>query len=306
MSSFYELSQDVQRRFPAHGWAESESGLRHLRMPILQLYGMSSPKYQLYVDRNLAGTWLQFRSPFRTLRHLSIALRDLHGEIVTAAAIHQGGWFSREASDERNVAINRLIESTERSEILLIAILILLRRLPDDIFRASGPILFEKWGSAPQDLKGAIAKAKEGSLKRLNPICDLERLVTLLTNPLNWYEGLRSNQGIRDIITHYPHTLYVSASGIGLPDGSEISWKVNAQLSTWNEHNGLKVIDIVPQLIECVAGACDFMSEFCSCVGADTNYNDNVGVLRLTGNDADVIGFWPPISGSTAPFPMSG
>ena len=78
---YYDLAQEAQNHFPAHGWIAGCSGIKHLRLPILRLYQHGQPTYKRFIENDLGGMWLQCRSPYRTLRQLAIVLRDLQAEI---------------------------------------------------------------------------------------------------------------------------------------------------------------------------------------------------------------------------------
>ena len=77
---YHDLTQEAQNHFPAHGWVTGCTGFKHLRLPILRLYQLGQPTYERFIENNLGGMWLQGRSPYRTLRQLAIALRDLHAD----------------------------------------------------------------------------------------------------------------------------------------------------------------------------------------------------------------------------------
>lgn len=107
----------------------------------------------------------------------------------------------------------RLYEGLDRLAVLLIAAFALLRRLADDLIDASRPLLFEKWQSAPRQLETSIAANRKGELTNFDPICRFDILQDLIANKTAWFEALRQEDGLRDILIHQPHYISVSPAG---------------------------------------------------------------------------------------------
>jgi hypothetical protein len=300
---YFSLTPEAEKHFPSHGWLRGYNGVRHLRLPVLRLYQCGQPTYDRFVENEISGMWLQFRSPFRTLRQLAIGLRDLHRESREMLSLSQEDWFSREPSIERDNACTQRREVGERIEILLIAVLVLLRRLGDELMDASRPFLFKDWKSAPQKLTSAVSKARDGTLARTKPICDFDILSDALLNHTGWLDQLRRNNGIRDIVVHQAHVLSVGSQGSKRSDDTEFQWRVSAQLATLAPgvpHN----IDLFPALADCIAGVCRFMDRLYCCATPLDQYQKG-DLLFLTGSDNDVVGFWPPIHEEKTDFPMT-
>ena len=161
-----KLSEWAKDRFPAHGWMESRFARKQLRLPVLRLYQHGSPHFKRYLDQQIAGVWLQHHAPYGSLRQLAVTLRDLHAEVRAMIPRLHSEWPNRPPSDERDQALTNLHEGTERSEILLIAAFVLLRRLADQLIDATRPLLFRDWQSAPRQLKTAISAARADSLRK--------------------------------------------------------------------------------------------------------------------------------------------
>ena len=174
---------------------------------------------------------------------------------------------------------------------LLIAIFVLLRRLADQLIDASRPILFDKWQSAPRALKTAISMAQSDSLSSLGIRGSLSLLQEALLHRTGWFEQLRKDEGIRDILVHKDHILHVGGHGSKAPTDAATNWRVSAQL-TRRRGSELVTIELFDVLRECLRGACDFMEQLCRSVGMAGGYGRG-DYLFLTGADSDVVGFWP-------------
>jgi hypothetical protein len=120
MPEFFDLPPGAKNYFPSHGWIEGATGLRHLRLPILRVFQQTHPVYARFEEHGLAGVWLQTRSPFRTLRQLGVALRDLHAELRLLLTLADEEWLDKEVGDARNRALTRQCEGLERCEVLLV------------------------------------------------------------------------------------------------------------------------------------------------------------------------------------------
>ena len=294
MADFFALEPATQALFPKHGWTKNTQGVRQLRLPLLRLYQPTLPQYEVYSRLGLAGTWLQVRSPYSSIRQLSVALRDLHQVIESVHQIAKGNWFDKAPSPERDDALTRERECIERTEILLIAAFVLLRRLADQLMDATRPLLFENWQSAPRAMKTAIALARSGSLLKLKPRCDADRLTAILQHEVQWFEDLRQDDGIRDILVHKEHLLQVGTPGCRSEGDEDWTWSVTAQLVRIGPQ-GVRPVDVLPVLRRCLQGACAFMEGLLSVtrIGSDYERGD---LLFLTGHDTDVTGFWPAIN----------
>jgi hypothetical protein len=121
---------------------------------VQRLYQHGEPTRKYFVNNKIGGVWLQMHSPTRTLRHLSVCLRDLHREVREILPLHEN-WFDAPVSTTRDKMLTRQSEGLERLAILLIAAFALLRRLADELIDASRPFLFEHWHSAPKTMKKA-------------------------------------------------------------------------------------------------------------------------------------------------------
>jgi hypothetical protein len=138
----FDLNESTNAFFPSHGWASGSSGVRGLRLPVMRLYQFGSPFYSRFVERELAGLWLQTRSPTRTLRALAVCLRDFHREVRDLVK-HDHLWSGPD-TDPTGSELSRRLDGLGRIEVLLLT---LLRRLADELIDASRPLLFRKWGS---------------------------------------------------------------------------------------------------------------------------------------------------------------
>jgi hypothetical protein len=231
-------------------------------LPLLRLYQLEQPHRRRFETLRLAGAWLQARSPYATLRMLAITLRDLNVEISIVQQTAEDGWWDRAPSEERDRTLTREREAIERAEELLLAAFVLLRRLADQIADATRPLLFSDWQSAPQKMSRAIAAARTASLAKLHPLCDLGLLEQALVGQTQWFEALRQEEGIRDILVHKDHTFSVSALGTRDPGDAHIAWKVTADV---RRLQGGKVwhLDALPAMHECMRGLCEFMETIC-------------------------------------------
>jgi hypothetical protein len=291
MNGLFDVSLKTDAAFPRHGWVESTSGARLLRLPVMRLYQFGEPTFDAYAANGLGGMWLQCRSPYMSLRQLAIALRELHAEVTVLTPTLDQEWMQRPPSQERDAAGTRYQEGAERVEVLLIAVFVLLRRLADQLIDASRPVLFEKWQSAPRALKTAISMAQSDSLSALGPRVSLGLLNEALLHRTGWFEQLRKDEGIRDILVHKDHILLVSGQGSRAPTDSKTNWRVSAQL-TRRRGSEVVTIELFDVLRECLRGACDFMEQLCLSVGMVSGYKRG-DWLFLTGVDSDTVGFWP-------------
>jgi len=277
-------------------------------LPVLRLYHLGTPTYKKIEDKNAAGVWLQLRAPFRTIRLLAVALRDLHREVRDLMPVIESQWLDRPPSEERDAALNGLQEGLERIQVSLVAVLVLLRRVPDDLIHASAPFLFEHLASAPRDLKKAIKAAQKGTLAELGPICDLDVLTPTLLEAADWLSRLRhedgeSADGARDIVVHDEHILQVGPSGTGFPeDEGKIVWKIDATLVRIKKEQ-FTHIDLFETVRDCLDGLCKFMEGLYKSATPLTDY-ERGDVVFLSGHDNDIVGFWPPIAGGCSTFPL--
>lgn len=206
-------------------------------------------------------------------------------------------FFDKEPSPARDEAFNRQHEALEHSEVLLIAVFTLLRRLADDLMYGLRPILFEHWRDAPRGLPRMIKLAQSGGLSRLKPYCDVDALVRVMNNQTEWLRLLRDKGGIRDILVHQPHMISMSVSG-SRPENSEHAiWGVHASLAILTS-NGIQTRSILPVLKTCIADVCAFMASLTQLVGGITSYGCG-DRIALCGPDNSVVGFWPSIRGGT-------
>ena len=303
MARFWDLPPEANEHFPVHGSIISPTGIRLLRLPVMRLYQHGQPTDRHFMKNKISGVWRQYRSPNRTLRQLAVCLRDLHREIreITplTGLLHENGTDN----NKRDRDLTRHKEGLERSEVFLIAAFVLLRRLADELIDTSRPFLFEHWKSAPRMMKVAVSSARDDKLKLLNPICDVDVLTKALLEHTSWLDRLRDVGGIRDILAHRPHYLQLGAHGLRNPDETSINWRITALLSQWNRGKGFRHIDLFPALIECIDDVCIFMEHLCISVGLDNGYQQG-DYLMLSGQDNDIVGFWPPIQGTRTEFPL--
>lgn len=234
---------------------------------------------------------------------MAVCLRDLHREIREIAPLADSFRDNGIDKNKKNQNLTRHMEGLERSEVLLIAAFVLLRRLADELINSSRPFLFEHWKSAPREMKRAVLSARDDKLKHLNPICDLDVLTEALLKHTSWLDRLRDVEGIRDILAHRPHILQVSAHGSGKPDEASINWRITAHLHQGTPGNDFRHIDLFSALIECIDDACIFMEHLCISVGLGDGYQQG-DYLMLTGQDNDIVGFWPPVQGTRTEFPL--
>jgi len=209
MSDFYSLPESVKAQFPRHGWTRNDSGFRQLRLPLLRVYQFETPHYEIYNANGPAGIWLQCHSPSASIRMLAVCLRDLSAEFRVILPAEEVLWSSGPVSEERNRVLTRYHEALDRSEVLIMSAFVLLRRLADQIVDATRPLLFEDWKSAPRQMKTAVTMAKSGRLRELKARCNPQRLIDALVNRTAWFEALRQDDGVRDILVHKEHYLSV-------------------------------------------------------------------------------------------------
>lgn len=293
MKNILEIPEEAQTYFPAHGWVMGSSGVRLLRLPILRVFQHMHKAYIRYQELGIAGSWLQANSPFRTLRLLAIGLRDLHYELRLLDPILHQDWYDKPPSEARNHALTDQRERFERCEVLLISVFTLLRRLADDLMGALRPLLFDHVDSAPRELTTAIQLAQNGKILKAGPRYEPEVLIDILLNETDWLGKLRKENGIRDTLTHRPHQLSVGATGSSNASSAKIDWRVFAQVVVQTK-TGIQATDIFPLLIDCIEGACSFMTSITRLIGGMERY-ENADWMVVMGNDADLIGFWPEI-----------
>jgi hypothetical protein len=302
MPDFHELKPSSRDLFPCHGWIEGVTGFRFLRLPILRLFQYGHPTYTRFEANNLAGIWLQTRSPYRTLRHLAVALRDLHAELRLLTKIANEEWLEKKPSDERDRSLTRQREGNERCEVLLISIFILLRRLADDITDSLRPVLFKNWRSAPSQFKKFVKLAESGDITNLGPYYDAELLSKVFLTHGEWLQRLRKQDGIRDTLVHWPHYMTTNPSGIKPKDVDKFAWHISAALVVQTP-DGPRAKQILPMLLQCLSEACDFMTALMIIIEPRGEYARTDDIF-VTGLDNDAIGFWPSIEKEKLNFPL--
>lgn len=228
-----------------------------------------------------------------TMRHFALALRELH-KLIRIGSTHVG------LNDKDNQG---RIESYEASSLVPLFVdlsFIYVRRIADLFAMSSRYVLFKKAGSAPtkyKNLRSHIANDK--SLSRLAPICNTELLKRAFAYHSGWLDRLRNStddcgtaqKGIRDIMEHYATTVSVSHSKAG--DGP---WRMVVDLGHRSETHSYRP-DLIQTLKESIREIASLWTEVCAAAGlqkAEIPWGAPYGdVLMLTGNDDDIIGFWP-------------
>ncbi|HRP76021.1 MAG TPA: hypothetical protein PKZ27_10495 [Rhodocyclaceae bacterium] len=205
----------------------------------------------------------------------------------------EGDWASGPESQERDRVLTQCHEAHEKSEVLLISAFVLLRRLADQLIDATRPLLFEDWQSAPRQMKTAVSLARSGRLFDLKPRCKVDRLADALLRRTAWFDALRQDDGVRDILIHKEHSFSVGSQGTKPIEADAFSWRVTADLMR-KRRGELVSVDVLPILRTCLEGLCDFMEEVYLSLNADGEYAKGDAVF-LTGNDEDVTAFWPEL-----------
>lgn len=293
----------TNEHFPAHGSMIALTGFRGLHLPVIRLYSMGNPTYRHFESYKKSGRWLQFRSPFRTLRLLAICLRDLHREIREITPLFNGFEDLGTINHKQGLEFTRYLQGLERSEVFLIAAFTLLRRLGDELIDTSRIFLFKDWERAANSMIDACKDARNNRLRKLNPICNVDVLTNALSYHTRWFERLTRDGGIRNILIHRPHILQVNSGATQAPDELSRRWRVAASLVYENSDNKMMVLDIFSALVECVEGVCKFMECLCISVNLVDGYQRD-DHLFLSGEDNDIVGFWPPIGALRTEFPL--
>lgn len=293
VTDFFSLPTETSDLFPRHGWVRNSAGVGQLRLPLLRLYEAEEPYYGTYCRKQVMGVWLQSRNPKASIRMLAVCLRDLNVEFrAILKYVEAGGLGCPDNFESRQIA-TRYYEALHRSELLIFSAFVLLRRLADQIMDATRPLLFEHWKSSPKQMKTAIKAAKEGTLSAHAPSCDVERLTRALIERTQWFEDLRNDGGVRDILVHKEHIFLIGAHGEKSVIDGDFSWRVYADLT--QERSGvLASVDVVTILRRCLLGLCDFMEEICLSVAVAGDFGPG-DFVYITGSDLDVTAFWPSV-----------
>ena len=290
MPDFSSIPNEIQTYFPKHGWTNNVSGVRQIRLPILRLFEYELPYCEVFSANGISGVWLQSRSPVESLRMLAVCLRDLSSEFRTLLKYREVVWSGDATINvDDPETLQRGCEAWRRSEIFLFSAFVLLRRLADQIVDATRPLWFEDWGSAPKSMKTAIRAANQGKLKSLKPRCDVDRLSNAFIERTQWFEDLRQEDGVRDILVHKDHVFKVTLS----QHGTKNPWCVEASLTRLIKGE-LVVVDVVPVLRSSLLGLCDFMEEVCLSIASASGFGPS-DVLYLTGDHEDITAFWPEL-----------
>lgn len=178
-----------------------------------------------------------------------------------------------------------------------------MRRLADELIDTSRPLLFENWKSAPRKLKIAVKWTNGNGFDRLKPRCDKEILSKALLHNTLWFDRLRENDGVRDVLTHQPHILQIGPQGTAKSRGMPINWRITATLTQGMPGDNFRHRQLLPILLDCIDGACNFMKLLCQSVGLGDGYQPGDSRF-LIGYVNDGVGFWPPISGQRDSFPI--
>jgi hypothetical protein len=113
---------------------------------------------------------------------------------------------------------------------------------------------------------------------------------------------LREEEGIRDTLVHWPHMLSLNPSGTKPQGAEKFTWQISGALTT-HTSKGLRSIDVFPKLVECLSGACEFMTSITNLIRDMVDF-DRGDIMFLTGQDNDIVGFWPNIIGGQHEFPL--
>jgi hypothetical protein len=274
--------------FPSHGWATTEHGFGLLWFPVRGLLWQWSPKMKLLEERGGPDAVASARAFDDTLHKLVLVLRELH---ELRRALSKIPLLPGEPAES-----NRQRQLCERATLHLDLTIVYLRRIADRFVGAA------KWlivahprgtGDSFTDFRKSVLNEKQSRRPQL--LCDADRLANVLRVHCGWFEVLRgtpgrsSPDGLRELMEHRPVFVQVSQSQVG--DGPP---DLDAYLVNLTDRQQ-PLTDVLGRLPDITAGLCQFWTEIYSLLDDRTAYDRADCVPVFTGEDADIVGFWPSV-----------
>lgn len=269
--------------FPKHGWTANSQDVKVLWLPIRRVLTnvMDLRKERDLETESISGHRHYALSFNSTLDNLTICLRELSR--ITRESCEHDVDLDKEASLDKDLL------AFEMAPIYIDCCFSYLRRLADLFSKASRPILFDNWKSAPSEFKKLIANSTKGD--SYGPLYDIN---LALTQHCGWFSKLRALQGetgkkgIRDAIEHRTVRFLISKhqSGGGVPKIDIRLYSPERDVDTRQE--------LISELRECMSDFCFFMTEICKAINYFSNY-DKWDTLVRPGLDDDYVGFWPEL-----------
>ena len=287
---------DQAARYLNHGWAINSQGVKLLWLPILRLVEQAQTIRSIHgITNHLSSEQLlEIRAFNATMHHLALTLRELH-KCIRIGTAHVG------LDDPDNEGKIESYEASSLAPLFIDLSFIYLRRIADQFAMATRYVLFKKAGSAPTKYKKLRSLiASDESLARLDPICNADLLQKAFASYSGWLDKLRDSnddrgkvqKGIRDIMEHFGTSVSISHQKAG-----NDPWRIVASLGHPEIAPTIYRPDLIQTLKEIVKEIATLWMSVCDAVGLEkakepwvAPYGD---VLILTGNDDDIVGFWP-------------
>lgn len=283
--------KNQRNSFPNHGWAVNSQGAKLLWFPILRLTDPTGMRRCLATNlehSHTRGECSEIWTFQETVQRLVFALRELNRCARVSA---------RFAEPENNEELNLGHDASFLLPLYLDLAYVYMRRLADQLTKASRFVLFNRFGSAPwkfKELRKTVAC--EEKLRRLHPICDVEKLQEAVKEGSGWFDQLAregSMKGIRDMLEHRGVSIQVSHA-----KPANGPWRTHATFGRTGTHLPPQP-ELLSTLKEIVAGFCAFCTLICSSVKWDHCYKDWVvpygDAIVLFGNEDDSVAFWPEL-----------
>ena len=287
----FDFSDPNQAKlFPQHGWAVNSQGVKILWCPVLGLLKYPNKILQKKggkgkLPRDIRHRYFAFSD---TLKKLSITLRELH-QVIRLSCDYP---VNMDPANMDPVGPNAFMRVYDMAPLYTDLSFIYLRRIPDLLVTACSPFLFKHWQSVPQKFKDWVANVSQ--LESHRPFCNFTILSEAVVKNSEWFEALRGmspltgKKGIRDALEHRPVFYVIGKQQIGA-NRPRIDIRLNSSAKDVEINK-----DILPQLIESVAGFCRLMGGIHSAIGVGSHYKWG-DQLMLIGSDDDVVGYWPQI-----------
>ena len=233
-----------------------------------------------------------------TVSKLATTLRELHNierrarevPLILDTPVGLRG-YQPSPSDKESLEFGQ--EVFEMTPLFLDLAFVYLRRLAYFLTATSRPVLFEKYGEAPQHYKELVERVNDrDKVNALKPICNPDLLQQALNDHSSWFASLtareQTGKGLRDAMEHRLSFVVATRqqSGGNPP-------RLSVQLYSRAHDVGIQP-DLTSTLRDIVKDMCELWTGLHAAVGWANEY-DSRDALVLIGDDDDATGFWPEI-----------
>lgn len=294
--TFRNMCVDKVACFPKHGWAHNadEPCTAMLWLPILRPLA-DQGWYRIVLEKNSQG---QLREKEVVDRHLlqftngakaaHDTLKRLASTLYRLAELDRTiGQFNSDTMDSDDA---QLAQDSATMEMPGLAdyVLVLHRRLADQLCLALAPNLFSHPRSAPTLIKKLIKKYPTKAEPRFSE----DDFVILAQLAETWLSRLTGSDdgGLRDLLTHRPSAISVSFSFTS--NGGKVFVVLDPKAA---QPPNAPIINLLKELRAINRFLCCYLTKLCEISGITGEYRGDRDWLPIVGKTQDITEFWPSI-----------